>query len=79
MYKMSKAAIMSSHNATILAVQQAVDAWGVVDYSNNAISWRASPPIGVKGTDSNFQRVYQGIFEETLRAENCTFFGRKNR
>jgi RHS repeat-associated protein len=58
----------------IVGALQAYDNRATIDYSHGAISWSASPPPGVPGTDNNFQRVNQGIFRITTIAGNSTFF-----
>ncbi|WEK19293.1 MAG: DUF6443 domain-containing protein [Candidatus Pedobacter colombiensis] len=78
-YKMVMGMTMDQIRASslpyIVGALQAYDNRTTRDYSNGAISWSASPPPGQPGTDSNFQRVNQGIFYITTIAGNSTFFG----
>ena len=74
---MSIEQIRESSLPYVVGALQAYDNRETMDYSNGAISWSASPHPGVRGTDSNFQRVYQGIFYITTTAGNSTFFGFK--
>jgi hypothetical protein len=74
---MSMSQIRGSSLPYIVGALQAYDNRATMDYSNGAMSWSASPPAGQPGTDSNFQRVNQGIYYITVPGGigNSTFFG----
>ncbi|MFC1224445.1 hypothetical protein ACFE6N_11590 [Pedobacter sp. BG31] len=58
-YKMVMSMTMDQIRASklpyIVGALEAYDNRAIMDYSKGAISWSASPPPGVRGTDSNFQ------------------------